>query len=380
MASGDWGQWRSKVLQGWEAVEILGCAVVDGGAGSLLSLPPEVLLPLVLGRLSPRELLQSVALVSRAFCLLAHDDFLWKGHYSQRYKMFEFQLDPQQGNEDQDRTTATTTTTYYDTWKAFFASRVVAQLPFHGMHLETRNSDVQLSDDQLTVHLDEDHTGDFNVAVVQANGPLLPFPGIPGGQRVGYFEVSFNNAGPSRLASVGLAIPQYAQHHLGWVKGSFGYHGDDGFRFTNDSHLLYACQGRKYYAGYGDGDVVGCGYNLDKNEIFYTQNGHYLGPAFTLTPEEAAEYRSTVGANDDGGDSGDELLLRPSVGLATAHQDVTFNFGKRPFVFNIDAYILNFQVPEAPPFEATRREPYGRRYLSMFARRDDDADSEEPAG
>ena len=55
--------------------------------------------------------------------------------------------------------------------------------------------------------------------VVQANGPLLPFPGIPGGQRVGYFEVSFNNAGPSRLASVGLAIPQYAQHHLGWVKG-----------------------------------------------------------------------------------------------------------------------------------------------------------------
>jgi hypothetical protein len=73
MASGDWGQWRSKVLQGWEADEILGGAVVEGGAGSpLLSLPPEVLLPLVLGRLSPRELLQSVALVSRAFCLLAH--------------------------------------------------------------------------------------------------------------------------------------------------------------------------------------------------------------------------------------------------------------------------------------------------------------------
>jgi hypothetical protein len=31
--------------------------------------------------------------------------------------------------------------------------------------------------------------------------------------------------------------------------------------------------------------------------------------------------------------------------LARAHQDVTFNFGKRPFVFNIDAYILDFQVP-----------------------------------
>jgi hypothetical protein len=128
-----------------------------------------------------------------------------------------------------------------------------------------------------------------------------------------------------------------------------------------------------------------------------------------LTPEEAAEYRSAVGANDDDDDgSGGELVLRPSVGLATAHQDVTFNLGKRPFVFNIDAYILNFQVPpphagdvgavprrltlnvtcvrggqvpEAPPFEATRREPYGGRYLSMFARRDDDdTDSEEPAG
>ncbi|ELR18968.1 SPRY domain containing protein [Acanthamoeba castellanii str. Neff] len=367
MAS-DWRQWRSKVLQGWEVEEILGDAIVEGGAGSsLLSLPPEVLLPLVLGRLSPRELLLNVALVSRAFCLLAHDDFLWKAHYSQRYKMFEFQLDAHQGNEDEDPTTTTTTTALpcYDTWKAFFASRVVAQLPFHGVHLEICSADIHLSEDQLTVHLDVDHTGDFNIV---ANGPLLPFPGIPGGQRVGYFEVSFNNAGPSRVASVGLAIPQYAQHHLGWVKGSFGYHGDDGFRFTNDNHLLYACQGRKYYAGYGDGDVVGCGYNLDKNEIFYTQNGHYLGPAFTFTPEEAAEYRS---ADDD--DNG-ELVLRPSVGLARAHQDVTFNFGKRPFVFNIDAYILDFQVPEAPPFEATRRE-YGGRHLSMFSRRDDIATS-----
>jgi hypothetical protein len=71
MAS-DWRQWRSKVLQGWEVEEILGDAIVEGGAGSLLSLPPEVLLPLVLGRLSPRELLLNVALVSRAFCLLAH--------------------------------------------------------------------------------------------------------------------------------------------------------------------------------------------------------------------------------------------------------------------------------------------------------------------
>jgi hypothetical protein len=62
------------------------------------------------------------------------DDFLWKAHYSQRYKMFEFQLDAHQGSRDEDPTTTTTTTALpcYDTWKAFFASRVVAQLPFHG--------------------------------------------------------------------------------------------------------------------------------------------------------------------------------------------------------------------------------------------------------
>jgi hypothetical protein len=90
---------------------------------------------------------------------------------------------------------------------------------------------------------------------------------------------------------------------------SFGYHGDDGFRFTNDNHLLYACQGRKYYAGYGDGDVVGCGYNLDKNEIFYTQNGHYLGtppssipwiPKFLHTSNKLI-FTTYVDNYDDGG-------------------------------------------------------------------------------
>ncbi len=75
-----------------------------------------------------------------------------------------------------------------------------------------------------------------------------------------------------RLSSIGVGFDNGLPHYRcfpGWLKGTWGYHGDDG--------KVYSCgSGAGYGQGYGEGDVIGCG--IDKNgAIFYTQNGKHLG-------------------------------------------------------------------------------------------------------
>lgn len=57
----------------------------------------------------------------------------------------------------------------------------------------------------------------------------------------------------------------------GWNKGSWGYHGDDG--------KIFKQYGIGYPFGelYGAGDVIGCGADLERYEIFFTKNGHHIG-------------------------------------------------------------------------------------------------------
>jgi len=55
----------------------------------------------------------------------------------------------------------------------------------------------------------------------------------------------------------------------GWLNGSFGYHGDDGKKFSESG------VGEDYAETFGTGDVVGCG--IDNGEIYFTKNGRNLG-------------------------------------------------------------------------------------------------------
>ena len=57
---------------------------------------------------------------------------------------------------------------------------------------------------------------------------------------------------------------------------SWGYHGDDGKKFANNSNY----SGKKYNEGYGPGDTVGCGVNFTDGTIFYTKNGTLLRKDF----------------------------------------------------------------------------------------------------
>ncbi len=57
----------------------------------------------------------------------------------------------------------------------------------------------------------------------------------------------------------------------GWTPGSWGYHGDDGRKFSDfEASELYG-------PTYGAGDVVGCGIDFMTKSAFFTKNGEKLG-------------------------------------------------------------------------------------------------------
>jgi hypothetical protein len=125
--------------------------------------------------------------------------------------------------------------------------------------------------------------------------------------------------------AIGLATKKFglAAYMPGWDVHSYGYHGDDGKKFHAGG------VGDRYSAAFGAGDTVGCGLAFVPSVmsslpaaysepsacfIFFTKNSCYLGPAF------------------DGIDP--TLEWHPCVGI-DAPCLVDFNFGSRPFEFDI---------------------------------------------
>jgi len=111
--------------------------------------------------------------------------------------------------------------------------------------------------------------------------------------------------------AVGLSSSRFnASHRLpGWDKESYGYHGDDGGLFHGDGRQIAE------YRTFGAGDVVGCGLDYERKSIFFTLNGAFLGIAFEDVYGE----------------------LYPTVGI-DAEVNVTFNFGRAPFKFDLNSY------------------------------------------
>ena len=123
---------------------------------------------------------------------------------------------------------------------------------------------------------------------------------------------------------------------LGWSKHSVGFHSGDGMVCCQDFRSPYKETMIDAY-GKENGDIVGCGYDYDTKQIFYTHNGVKVFAKkinFVLWNFDAALVvlctKDTI-MNDDFREMPEEqreLMFR-------------FNFGDKPFEFDIDKYKID---------------------------------------
>ena len=93
----------------------------------------------------------------------------------------------------------------------------------------------------------------------------------------------------------------------GW-SGGYGYHGDDGRKFSDENKG----KGTEYGPTFGRDDTVGMGYDQAKGVIFFTKNGLHLGDAF----------KNVQGS------------FYPVIGANTFGVKIAVNFGTEPFKYN----------------------------------------------
>ncbi|KAL0326363.1 UNVERIFIED_CONTAM: Ran-binding protein M [Sesamum radiatum] len=126
-----------------------------------------------------------------------------------------------------------------------------------------------------------------------------------------YFEIYVKNAGSKGQIAIGFTTSAFRlRRQPGWEANSYGYHGDDG--------MLYRGHGKGDTFGptYTTGDTVGGGINYATQEFFFTKNGVVVGSV----------YKDVKGP------------VIPTVAVHSQNEEVTVNFGKDPFVFDLKAY------------------------------------------
>lgn len=172
-----------------------------------------------------------------------------------------------------------------------------------------RHSFIGLSQNNLRVHYKGSGKNSKDTASVRANHSVPPNSGVY------YYEVKIVSKGRDGYIGIGMSAGGVNLNKLpGWEKSSYGYHADDGCVFNSSG------TGQQFGPVFTTGDVIGCGFNLVDRSIFFTKNGIKLGNAVTDVP-----------AN---------LKLYPSVGLQTPGEIVEANFGDSPFVFDLEAVLV----------------------------------------
>lgn len=133
-----------------------------------------------------------------------------------------------------------------------------------------------------------------------------------------YFEVTVLSRGKDGLIGIGFSGRKVNLNRLpGWEADSWAYHGDDGFSFA------CTASGKAYGPRYSSQDVIGCGVNFRTGSAFFTKNGVYLGVAFSNIKTDK---------------------IYPSVGIKKPGEHLRVNFGRYPFVFDIDRMMREEQL------------------------------------
>ncbi|KAL3830314.1 hypothetical protein ACJIZ3_019116 [Penstemon smallii] len=159
--------------------------------------------------------------------------------------------------------------------------------------------------DKLSVSYPTVDLHGYDVGVVQANFPA------PSKQLLYYFEIHVKNAGAKGQIVIGFTTPSFKlPRQPGWEANSYGYRGDDGMLYRGHGN------GETFGPTFSTGDTVGCGINYASQEFFFTKNSAVIGSV----------YKDIKGP------------LFPTVSVHSQHEEVTVNFGKQSFVFDLEAY------------------------------------------
>ncbi|XP_072969696.1 ran-binding protein M homolog [Typha angustifolia] len=176
-------------------------------------------------------------------------------------------------------------------------------------HLNTINSSGLfhiVSTDKMSVQYVRSQQHGHDVGVVQADCPA------PTKRLVYYFEMTVKNAGIKGQVAIGFTMEQFKMRRQpGWEVNSYGYHGDDGYLYRGHG------KGEAFGPTFTTGDTVGAGINYASQEIFFTKNGKPVG---------------TVSKDIKG-------PFYPTIAVHSQNEEVTVNFGKQPFLFDIEAFI-----------------------------------------
>ncbi|KAK7204415.1 ran-binding protein [Myxozyma melibiosi] len=173
-------------------------------------------------------------------------------------------------------------------------------------------SSLELSNDKLEIIYKSESSKptDKDAASMRANHPIPPQCGLY------YFEVEIV-CGKEGSIGIGFCGPKMPLAKMpGLVQDSWGYHGVDGNTFACQANGMPSYP---YGPEFTTNDVIGCAINFRNGSVFYTKNGISLGIAFNDIKESR---------------------LYPAVGMRSHGEHIRVNFGQQPFVFDIDAYMI----------------------------------------
>ncbi|KAF8105749.1 hypothetical protein N665_0156s0003 [Sinapis alba] len=162
-----------------------------------------------------------------------------------------------------------------------------------------------VSPDKLSVKYTNTNLHSHDVGVAQANKPA-PFKCL-----TYYFEIFVKDAGVKGKVAIGFTKEGFIMRRQpGWEVNSCGYHGDDGNIYRGKG------TGEAFGPTYTTGDTVGGGINYASQEFFFTKNGAFVGKI----PKDIKGH------------------LFPTVAVHSQNEEVSVNFGKKKFVFDVKGY------------------------------------------